>query len=158
MSTPSQPQHRIFISHSHIDNEFGTRLAQDLRRVLGDESAVWYDVPGGLHGRDTWWEKILEELTARKVLIVVLSPEAVLSPWVRDEINLAWSQKTWEQHWYGRWKRPLPLKIGLMCSAKPNISSSAYREGLSLARVGFLGRGGGAAGTGGIGDRPCISE
>ena len=44
MSTPSQSQHRIFISHSHIDNECGTRLAQDLQRVLGDESAVWYDV------------------------------------------------------------------------------------------------------------------
>src|SRR6266571_4806323 len=93
MSTPSQPKHRIFISHSHIDNEFGTRLAQDLSRVLGDESAVWYDVLGGLHGGDTWWEKILEELTARKVFIVVLSPEAMKSPWVRDEINLAWKQK-----------------------------------------------------------------
>jgi tetratricopeptide (TPR) repeat protein len=93
MSTPSQPKHRIFISHSHIDNEFGTRLAQDLCRVLGDESAVWYDVLGGLHGGDTWWEKILEELTARKVFIVVLSPEAIQSKWVRDEINLAWSQK-----------------------------------------------------------------
>src|SRR5438876_9546081 len=93
MSTPSQPKHRIFISHSHIDNEFGTRLAQDLCRVLGDESAVWYDVLGGLHGGDTWWEKILEELTARMVFMVVLSPEAVQSPWVRDEINLAWSQK-----------------------------------------------------------------
>jgi tetratricopeptide (TPR) repeat protein len=93
MSTPSQPKHRIFISHSHIDNEFGTRLAQDLCRVLSDESAVWYDVLGGLRGGDTWWEKILEELTARKVFIVVLSPEAVQSPWVRDEINLAWSQK-----------------------------------------------------------------
>ena len=55
MSTPSQPQHRIFISHSHIDNEFGTRLAQDLRRALGDESAVWYDNLGGLHGGDTCW-------------------------------------------------------------------------------------------------------
>ncbi len=80
MSLSSQPQHRIFISHSHIDNEFGTRLAQDLRRALGDESAVWYDVLAGLHGGDNWWEKIVEELTARKVFIVVLSPEAVASP------------------------------------------------------------------------------
>ncbi len=93
MSTPSQPQHRIFISHSHLDNEFGTRLAQDLRRVLGDESAVWYNDLGGLHGGDTMLEKIVEELTARNVFIVVLSPEAVLSPWVKDEINLAWNQK-----------------------------------------------------------------
>ena len=104
MSTPSQPHHRIFISHSHIDNEFGTRLAQDLRRALGDESAVWYDNLGGLHGGDTWWEKIVEELTARKVFIVVLSPEAVRSPWVRDEINLAWSQKNSKEG-----KRIIPL-------------------------------------------------
>jgi hypothetical protein len=104
MSTPSQPQHSIFISHSHIDNEFGTRLAQDLRRVLGDESAVWYDVLGGLHGGDNWWEKIVEELTARKVFVVVLSPEAALSPWVKDEINLAWSQKNSKEG-----KRIIPL-------------------------------------------------
>jgi hypothetical protein len=71
MSTPSQPQHRIFISHSHIDNEFGTRLAQDLRQAFGDESAVWYDVLGGLHGGDAWWEKIVEELSARNVFLLL---------------------------------------------------------------------------------------
>jgi tetratricopeptide (TPR) repeat protein len=81
-------QHRIFVSHSHIDNEFGTRLAQDLRRVLGDDGAVWYDVLG-LHGGETWWEKIVEELTARDVFILVLSPDAMNSPWVRREIGIA---------------------------------------------------------------------
>ncbi len=80
MCPSSQSQHRIFISHSHIDNEFGTRLTQDLQGTLGDESAVWYDVLGGLRGGDNWWEKIVEELTARNVFIVVLSPEAVASP------------------------------------------------------------------------------
>ena len=66
--------HRIFVSHSHLDNDFGTRFAQDLRRALKEESAVWYDVLGGLHGGETWWEKIVEELTAHDVFIVVLSP------------------------------------------------------------------------------------
>src|SRR5215472_12843982 len=89
MSASSQPQHRIFISHSHIDNEFGTRLAQDLLQVLEDETAVWYDVLGGLHGGDAWWEKIVEELIARDVFLLVLSPEAMNSPWVRREINMA---------------------------------------------------------------------
>ena len=77
------PQHRIFVSHSHLDNEFGTRLTQDLRRVLGDERAVFYDVLGGLHGGDSWWEKIVEELAARDVFIIVLSPHAMNSKWVR---------------------------------------------------------------------------
>lgn len=81
--------HRIFVSHSHLDNDFGTKFAQDLRRALNDESAVWYDVLGGLHGGETWWEKIVEELTARDVFIVALSPDAMNSYWVRREITMA---------------------------------------------------------------------
>src|SRR6266568_5922396 len=83
------PQHRIFVSHSHLDNDFGTRLTQDLRGVLNDESAVFYDVLGGLHGGETWWEKIVEELTARDVFLLVLSLDAMNSRWVRLEINMA---------------------------------------------------------------------
>src|SRR5690348_15001974 len=81
-------QHRIFVSHSHLDNNFVTKLAQNLRRVLSDETAVWYDVLG-LHGGETWWDKILEELTARDVFMLVLSPDAMSSRWVRLEINTA---------------------------------------------------------------------
>ncbi len=84
--------HRIFVSHSHLDNDFGTRFAQDLRRALGDESAVWYDVLGGLHGGETWWEKIVAELTARDVFIVALSPDAMNSSWVRREITMAFNE------------------------------------------------------------------
>jgi len=49
---------RIFISHSSKDDDFGTQLVEDLRRVLGDEDAVWYDSQGGLRGGDAWWHKI----------------------------------------------------------------------------------------------------
>ena len=93
MTTSPSTVLRIFISHSHKDNEFGVKLVEDLRRVLGDESAVWYDAKGGLHGGDTWWSKIIEEITARNIFIVVLSPDSMSSPWVNDEINLAWRQK-----------------------------------------------------------------
>src|SRR5436305_3259722 len=82
-------KHRIFVSHSHLDNGFGTKLAQDLRRVLVDEDAVFYDVLGGLHGGERWWEKIVEELTARNVFLLVLSPDAMNSLWVRREIDVA---------------------------------------------------------------------
>src|SRR6266702_2949662 len=85
----TSPGHHIFVSHSHLDNDFCTRLAQDLRRVLRDESAVCYDVLGGLHGGETWWEKIVEELTARDVFLLVLSLDAMNSRWVRLEINMA---------------------------------------------------------------------
>lgn len=84
---------RMFVSHSSKDNEFGAKLVQDLRRIVGDENAVWYDTSDGLYGGDAWWRKIVKELTARSVFIVVLSPDAMNSPWVNDEIDLAWRQK-----------------------------------------------------------------
>jgi hypothetical protein len=34
MDTPSQSAPRIFISHSHQDNEFGVKLVEDLRRLV----------------------------------------------------------------------------------------------------------------------------
>src|SRR5439155_2621151 len=84
---------RIFVSHSHKDNDFGFRLVQDLRRLIGDDSAVWYDARGGLQGGDTWWDKIKEELKARPVFILILSPNALASSWVKDEIRIAWKLK-----------------------------------------------------------------
>jgi hypothetical protein len=88
MATP-----RIFVSHSHADDAFGGRLIADLRRDLGSEEAVWYDVSGGLHGGDAWWRTIVAEIRARDIFLVVLSPDAVASKWVEDEIDLAWQLK-----------------------------------------------------------------
>ncbi|MBV9229428.1 MAG: TIR domain-containing protein [Chloroflexi bacterium] len=93
MTTSMQAMPRIFISHSSKDNDFGLKLVQDLRQALGDENAVWYDAKGGLHGGDMWWDKIKEELRERFVFLVILSPDALVSPWVTDEIRIAWRQK-----------------------------------------------------------------
>ncbi|MBA2680120.1 MAG: protein kinase [Ktedonobacteraceae bacterium] len=81
---------RIFVSHSSKDNEFGMKLVQDLCRVLGSDDAVWYDTYGGLHGGMTWWNTIKQELSTRNTFVVILSPDAVESKWVNDEINIAW--------------------------------------------------------------------
>lgn len=78
------------------DNDFGKRLVWDLRRVLSDDSAVWFDVSpghsdeGGLKAGEDWWAKIKQELTARPIFIVILSPAALASQWVSNEINMAW--------------------------------------------------------------------
>lgn len=83
---------RLFISHSHEDDDFGRRLVQDLRTVLdSDESAVWYDSQGGLRGGDSWWQTIQAEIEARSVFIVILSPASMNSEWVRNEIDIAWA-------------------------------------------------------------------
>jgi hypothetical protein len=79
---------RIFVSHSAKDNDFGKRLISDLQRTIGDNDAVWYDV-SGLQGGDEWWDKIVEELTKSDVFIIVLSPNSVVSRWVRRELDTA---------------------------------------------------------------------
>jgi len=85
---------RIFVSHSTSDNEFGLRLADDLRAALGaDESSVWYDAAGGLQAGDVWLEQIAAELSDRDVFVLILSPAALASPWVQDELRMAWKQK-----------------------------------------------------------------
>jgi hypothetical protein len=72
---------RIFVSHSHKDNDFGVRLVEDLRTALGGgDETVWYDASGGLHGGDAWWRTIVAEIKARPVFIVVASPESMASP------------------------------------------------------------------------------
>lgn len=83
---------RIFISHSHKDNDFGIQLVEDLRQAIGDESAVWYDSRGGLSGGDIWWREIKKELRQRNTFIVILSPHSLKSPWVGREIDLAWAK------------------------------------------------------------------
>ncbi len=94
MSALDAPLRRIFVSHSHEDNDFGVRLVGDLRAALGgDKTAVWYDVSGGLHGGDDWWRKIVAEITARPVFIVILSPTAMASGYVQTEFDLAFKQK-----------------------------------------------------------------
>ena len=89
MAAPSRSTPHIFVSHSHKDHEFGIRLIHDLRQRLGDEDAVWYDKSGGLRGGDFWWKKIQKELKARNVFIVLLSPSANRSRWVKEEIDIA---------------------------------------------------------------------
>lgn len=81
----------IFISHSSSDDSFGLRLCEDLRALVGEES-VWYDSTR-LDAGEEWWKSILAEITSRDVFLVILSPEAVASRWVNDEITIAWRQK-----------------------------------------------------------------
>jgi hypothetical protein len=83
---------RIFLSHSSRDDEFGARLVHDLRYVLGSEDAVWYDSQGGLHGGDSWWGKIVQEVASREVFLLVLSPESMASHWVIRELDMAITQ------------------------------------------------------------------
>jgi TolB protein len=74
----------VFISYRQIpsDKRFARRLAEDLR-LAGH--TVWIDVEGIGLG-DTWNVEIQHALDACYAYIVVVSPEAMESRWVRNEL------------------------------------------------------------------------
>lgn len=78
-------QTRIFISHSHHDNEWCRAFAAALTAIGYD---VWFD-EAGLQGGDAWVASIQREVQSREIFVIVLTPEAWESQWVQDELQLA---------------------------------------------------------------------
>jgi tetratricopeptide (TPR) repeat protein len=86
-------QVRIFISHSHEDNQFCDALVRALRESGAD---VWYDEHNLGAGR--LLETITRELDARSVFIVILSKPAFASNFVRLEVEGALNLLNEEPH------------------------------------------------------------
>jgi hypothetical protein len=74
----------IFVSHSHEDSAWCQAFVGALRQAGAD---VWYDEHDLGYGR--LMDQIERELRARRTFLVVLSPSAVASPWVKREVNAA---------------------------------------------------------------------
>ena len=87
------PQQRIFLSHHSKDHDFCIHVVNDLRRILGNDDAVWYDARGGIPGGNAWWQEIEQELKVRQIFIVILSPDSVVSTSVNEEIDIAWRRQ-----------------------------------------------------------------
>jgi hypothetical protein len=75
----------IFISYSRRDQEFVTRLASDLHAQV---AVVWFDQSTIQLGQK-WHEEIMEGIRDCKAFILVLSPDAMESRYVREEFNKA---------------------------------------------------------------------
>jgi len=76
---------QVFISYSRKDLAFVQKLAADLQSAGLD---VWWDL-SGTKGGDEWETKITGALKRSQYMIVVLTPDAVESRWVRREYLLA---------------------------------------------------------------------
>lgn len=74
---------RVFVSYARTDRPFAVRLAVDLTRAGLN---VWYDQWEILPG-DSIVDRIDGALRHNDVLLVVLSPDAVRSHWLRRELN-----------------------------------------------------------------------
>src|SRR5215211_2919327 len=75
----------IFISYSRRDQEFVSRLASDLDTQV---SGVWFDQSAIQLGQK-WHDEIMEGIRDCKAFILVLSPDAMGSRYVREEVNKA---------------------------------------------------------------------
>ncbi len=77
----------VFVSHSHKDDIFTSRLVADLRAAGAD---VWVD--NAEINYDDFIKKINDGLRGRQWLILVLTPNALASQWVETEVNAALHQ------------------------------------------------------------------
>lgn len=80
---------QVFISYSRRDLAFVEQLAADLQAAGLD---VWYDI-SRLEGGDSWPEKIQLAIDASDVFIIMVSPDSIVSRWVRKEFLYASNKK-----------------------------------------------------------------
>jgi hypothetical protein len=78
-------QKDIFISYSRRDQEFVTRLAGDLDRQV---AGAWFD-QSTIQVGQKWHDEIMDGIRECRAFILVLSPDAAESRYVREEVNKA---------------------------------------------------------------------
>lgn len=74
----------VFISYQHRDRVICERMARALERKF---LSVWWD--DQLHPRESWDRIIEREIEAAKAVVVLWTPNAVQSDWVREEARYA---------------------------------------------------------------------
>lgn len=75
----------IFISYSRKDQEFVSRLAADLNEHV---AGVWFD-QSTIRAGQKWHDEIMEGIRECKAFVLVLSPDATQSHYVREELDSA---------------------------------------------------------------------
>jgi internalin A len=82
---------KVFISYAHKDKTFAKKLAGELE---GQGMKVWWDFEG-LKGGQDWQKEIERGIKGCDFFLVALTPDAVASEWVGNEITYATlAQKT----------------------------------------------------------------
>jgi hypothetical protein len=78
-------ENRVFISHANEDAHFARRLAADIEQMgIG----VWI-APESILPGEPWVTAIERGLAQSAHVIIMLSPQSVLSPWVKRETDAA---------------------------------------------------------------------
>jgi hypothetical protein len=88
------PPVEVFLSHSSEDADVARRVAE----VLVSHGIPVFSTPSNLIGAQQWQEEILKALQRCDWFMVLLSPDAVNSLWVRREIAIALNDARFENH------------------------------------------------------------
>lgn len=118
---------RVFVSYTRADRSFASRLAVDLTRAGLN---VWYDRWEILPG-DSIVDKIDGALRAHDCLLVILSPEALQSQWVRRELS-----SSLMRHLAGKKVRVTPV-MSSQCEMPALISDVRYADFTKSYESGF---------------------
>ncbi len=84
MSTVSTAR-RVFISHSHQDNELVRDIARRLRDA-GFETFVDFEP---IASGEEFRRQVRERLSQSSVILILLTPASLRSPWIMTELGMA---------------------------------------------------------------------
>ncbi|MGH9904385.1 MAG: toll/interleukin-1 receptor domain-containing protein [Pyrinomonadaceae bacterium] len=79
---------KVFVSYARSDSQFALKLARDLREAGANLWVDQFDIPVGAR----WDRAVQAALNACPCLLVILSPSAVASENVMDEVSFALSK------------------------------------------------------------------
>jgi hypothetical protein len=89
MPTPAE----IFLSHSSEDREFATRVGD----LLGTHGLPFWYSKRDILGAQQWHDEIGKALTRCDWFLLILSPAAVASKWVKHELLYALQENSYEE-------------------------------------------------------------
>ena len=92
MRRKPRPPKEVFLSHATRDRKAADRIAATLRR---HSIPTWYSRTH-LGGAQQWQQEIGKALRQCDWFLVLLSPSAVSSMWVKRELSYALSQRRYE--------------------------------------------------------------
>jgi len=92
---------KVFISHAHTDEP----LVRKVAAVLEDAGLeVWDDTREIMPG-DNWADKVARALQESDAMVILLTPDALRSRWIRRDIEYALGEQSYR-------KRVIPVLVG----------------------------------------------
>lgn len=84
----------VFVSHSSRDSTFATKVV----KALADHGIKAFYSKRSIKGAQEWHDEIGEALKRCDWFVIVLSPNAVTSLWVKRELLFALQQRRYKAH------------------------------------------------------------